>query len=72
MKTLRELMQQWPSVAAFARDIEIPPTHAHVMLNRGRIPVDYWPRILRAARQRKIKGVSPELLLELDQRDRVA
>jgi antitoxin VapB len=64
-ETVGVLMGQWPSVAEFARDIGIKPSHAQVMKVRGSIPVDYWPATISAARARGIKGVTAELLMKL-------
>lgn len=66
------LLGRWPSVAEFARDIGINPSHAQTMKTRGSIPVDYWPATIVAAKQRHIEGVTAEHLLKLHARDRIA
>lgn len=65
MKSLAALTALWPSVAEFARDAGIKPSHAHVMLTRGNISVGYWPAIIEAAEKRGLSGVTPEALLRL-------
>lgn len=65
MKTVAELMDMWPTVADFGRDIGIKPSHAGVMKTRGVIPVDYWPAVIEAAATRNIEGISADLLMRI-------
>jgi hypothetical protein len=58
-------MNLWPTVAEFARDIGIKPTHAQTMRVRGSIPVEYWPNILAAAKARKLGGITADALMKL-------
>lgn len=65
MRTVDDLMRLWPTVAEFARDIGIKPTHAQTMRVRGSIPVEYWPNILAAAKTRNLRGVTADALMTL-------
>jgi hypothetical protein len=65
MHNLSDLTGLWPSVADFARDIGVKPSHAHTMLVRGNIPVVYWPKIIQAADGRGIKGVTSEAMMNI-------
>jgi hypothetical protein len=63
MRTIDDLMKLWPTVAEFARDIGIKPTHAQTMRVRGSIPVEYWPNILAAAKTRNLPGITADTLI---------
>jgi hypothetical protein len=68
ISTVAALIDLWPSAEAFGGDIGLKwPGHARVMKMRGRIPDDYWPRIVAAAEMRGLP-VSEELLRRLHQR----
>lgn len=65
IRSVAALLERWPSISDFARDIGVKPTHANVMKLRGSIPADYWPAVVDAADKRGIKGVSLETLTEI-------
>jgi hypothetical protein len=55
VNTVADLIELWPSAEVFGADIGLKwPGHARVMKLRGRIPDDYWPKVVAAARQRGI------------------
>lgn len=62
IQTAADVMSRWPTDADFARDIGIKPTHAQVMKFRRSIPSSYWARIVSAAAERGIDGVTLDVL----------
>lgn len=71
-KTVAALMDRWPTTAEFARDIGIKPTHAQTIRVRGRLPVEYWQRVIDAAAERGIRGVTAAFLLEIHKAEAVS
>lgn len=79
MKVLSDLLGIWPAHAELARDIEIEPRHVGVMVQRQKIPVEYWTPIIEAAKVRakearkagdtklaeQFEAVTPDALLKL-------
>jgi hypothetical protein len=64
MSTVHEIFALWPSASELARDLGLKrESHATVMKHRGSIPVDYWPALVSAAKKRRIKGVTYEVLV---------
>lgn len=63
MASVVELIEKWPSVSAWARDIGLKrESHGTLMKMRGRIPVVYWPDMIAAAEKRGIEGVTNDSL----------
>lgn len=69
--SFREVIAQWPSLAEFAADIEVKEGTAKLMRFRDSIHSDHWQAVLRAAKVRRIKGVTPELLINLQAEKKV-
>jgi len=65
ISTAADVMAKWPSDAAFARAIGVKPSHGAVMKIRGRIPPAYWRKIVVAARDSGVKGVTLESLAKM-------
>lgn len=65
MDTFVAVIDRWPSLQAFADDLEVPYVTAQVMRHRDSISPDHWERVVATARDRKISGVSYELLARL-------
>lgn len=65
MKTHRTIIDSWPDMEAFARDIGASINTAKAIRQRGWIPDWYWWRVVRAAERRDLKGVSFETLAKL-------
>src|ERR1700692_1738060 len=63
--TYRGVIERWPSLAVFADDIGVPYGTAKQMRRRDSIPAEYWVRIAAKASQRKIRGITIELLASL-------
>jgi len=57
----------WPSIAAFCRAVGVPDATARAWhrrgLGSGRIPVEYWDRLIAAAEADGIEGVSLDSLM---------
>ena len=62
MQNFTDIIQAFGGPTKMAQAIEIPPGHAQTMKNRNSIPAAYWPAIVRAARERRIRGVTHEAL----------
>ncbi|BAQ44369.1 hypothetical protein [Methylobacterium aquaticum] len=62
MSTVSDLIAKWPSISDWARDLGLRPSHGTVIKHRGSIPVAYWPKMIAAAEQRGINGVTYEAL----------
>jgi hypothetical protein len=65
MNTVPELIDAFGGVTAFSRVIGKRPSTASEMKRNRSIHVDYWPRIIEAAAERGIEGVSAEFLMRL-------
>lgn len=63
--THADLINEWPSLTAFAEDIGVPYVTAKAMRRRGSIPSGYWMRAVECAKERSIEGVTLERLAEL-------
>lgn len=65
-----DVVDLWPSVNDFARDLSVKPAQAYAWRARGRskgyiIPPCHWNTIVEAARLRKIKVVNLRLFADL-------
>ncbi|WP_416339776.1 carph-isopro domain-containing protein [Paracoccus sp. (in: a-proteobacteria)] len=58
-------MDAFGGTAAFGRVLGKGQSTASEMKRRGSIPVAHWPRIIMAARECGIAGVTPDLLMRL-------
>lgn len=58
------IIDLWPSLSAFAEDLGVPYGTAKAMRRRGSIPAQYWKRTVAKAAERKIDGVTLEVLAE--------
>ncbi|WP_428029779.1 hypothetical protein [Ancylobacter sp.] len=55
MRTPADIIALWPSIGAFAADIDVTAKHASQMKFRNSVPVTYWPRMVAAAAGRGIE-----------------
>lgn len=63
-KTISELMDAFGGPSAFARAIGLNcSSTANEMKRNGGIAVGHWPKIIAAAAERGVKGVSPDALM---------
>lgn len=62
--THSDIIDQWPSLAEFARDLSVPYGTAKAMRRRGSIPAQHWSATVAAASKRSIKGVGLEQLAD--------
>jgi hypothetical protein len=63
--THADLINMWPSLAAFADDIRVGYMTAKGMRRRGSIPPAYWVRVVDAASRRAIPGIDFRRLAEM-------
>lgn len=68
--TFRDVIERWPSLAAFARDIGVEEGTAKQWRSRSKIPAEYWSDIIVAAQERQIQAVTASLLCSLANRRR--
>lgn len=61
----RQIIDEWPSLSDFAADLGVPYGTAKAMRRRGSIPPEHWSRVVAAASDRSIDGVSMERLAAL-------
>jgi hypothetical protein len=59
------IIDQWPSIAAFGRDIGVKDVTARAMRARDSIPPEFWTRLVVAAERRRLAGVTYELLAQI-------
>lgn len=60
--THSEIISLWPSLSAFASDIDVEYGTAKAMRRRSSIPSGKWVRVVEKAVERGIKGVTYEVL----------
>jgi hypothetical protein len=65
MTTYTEIIDRWPSLHTFADDIGVRYGTAQVMRYRGSISAKYWQRVVAAAADRGIEGVTLDLLASI-------
>ncbi len=65
MDTFSQLISMWPTKSAFAKDIGQDYGLVHQWDRRDSIPADYWETVVKAAQERKLKGVTLEALSKL-------
>lgn len=66
--TIFELINCWPTVRAFAADIEVGIEAAFQMKKRNRIAPHHWARVMSAAEGRGITGITHGWLMVRYQR----
>ncbi|NSY10808.1 hypothetical protein G6L14_02105 [Agrobacterium vitis] len=62
--THADIINLWPSIAEFARDIGAPYETAKAMRRRSSIPAGYWVRVVDSASWRAFEAVSLSALAE--------
>ncbi len=65
MKNFIDVIDQWPSLQSFATDIGVLYVTAQLMRHRNSIAAKHWKAVVEGARQRKIRGVTLEVLAQL-------
>lgn len=63
--TFANVIDQLGGSARVAELLSVPPGTAAAMKSRNSIHPKYWSRIVGAAREQRVKGVSYELLADL-------
>lgn len=61
-QTIPELIDKWPTIAAFAADIGCGYEAARKMRDRGSIAPEHWAAVISAAKAEGISGVTYEWL----------
>jgi hypothetical protein len=65
--SFRDLIGRWPSIAEFARAIEVKYQAARKMRLRNNVDSGHWPALLAAAKKRGIR-ISADALVEMSAR----
>jgi hypothetical protein len=65
MDTVSDVFSEFKKTSAFADALGLKLSAASEMRRRNSIPVRYWPRLVEAARERGIDGISYEKLVEM-------
>lgn len=65
MSTWRDIFKAFGGPAELGRALGISTEHATQMRRRDSIPPLHWPRLIEAAREKKIEGVNYEALAKL-------
>lgn len=69
MNSVRELIDAFGGPTAFSKIIEKRPSTASEMKRNRSIAVDYWPKVIEAAAERGMEGVTAEFLMRLHARE---
>jgi hypothetical protein len=64
-RSIPELIKAFGGPSGFAKVIDKNPSTASEMKRSGSIRVGYWPRIVEAAREANIPGVSLKTIAEM-------
>jgi len=62
MQTFSEIIDLWPTAAAFSRDIGVSDVNARAMRRDNRLPSTYWDVTVQRAKERGFEGVTLEVL----------
>ncbi len=61
--THASIISLWPSLDALSAEVGMKRDAVRKWKERGRIPPKAWPRVLEAAKTRKLRDVTPEALM---------
>ncbi len=65
MVTVPDIFEKFGGPTAVAAALEVRTSTASEMKRRGSIPVKHWPKLIDAARERGIEGVSADTLTRI-------
>lgn len=65
METFPQVIDAFGGAPGFAAAIGIPESHARTMKARASIPADRWSRVIEAATERNLDGITFELLARI-------
>jgi len=65
METFDAIIEAFGGAGPFAQAIGIPDSHARTMKARNSIPPEHWDRLVAAAIERDIEGISYKRLTEI-------
>lgn len=65
MDTVEAVFKKFGGPAAFSRAIGIKPSAASEMKRRASIPVEYWQKLVAAAKERGVHELTYEKLVKL-------
>ncbi len=65
METVVDIFDSLGGPGAVAAAIGVKPSAASEMKRRKSIPVKHWPKLIEAARERGIEGVSADMLTQI-------
>lgn len=65
MLTVQKIFEDFGGPTKLGRAIGVAPSTASEMKRRASIPVDYWPRLVAAAQECGVQGLTYERLVEV-------
>lgn len=65
MKTFVEVIDLWPNITTLAGDIDAKPDRVRKWRERNAIPSEQWLPLIRAAKARRIAGVTADVLTDI-------
>ena len=65
MKSFADIIDRWPSLGDFARDLGISYVNAQQMRFRDSIASDHWSKVEEMARKRGFSGVTVKVMADL-------
>lgn len=65
MNTVEDVFLSFDGTSALASALQVKLSAASEMRRRGSIPVRYWPRLVDAARERNVDGISYDVLVHI-------
>lgn len=65
MTTFSDIIDLWPTVADFAKDLGLGYPTAAAMKRRSSIDSRYWSKVVAAAKVRGFTDVTPDRLMEI-------
>jgi hypothetical protein len=70
MNSVPELIDAFGGPTAFSRVIEKGPSTASEMKRSRSIGIQYWPKVIEAAAERGLQGVTTDLLMRIHLREK--
>jgi len=64
LTSIAALIDAWPTIAEFARDIGVGYEAAKQMRRRGSIAIEHWPSVIASGRGQGL-GVTSDLMMRL-------
>lgn len=70
--SFRAIIDLWPTRKVFAQDLKVGESAAKLMYFRDNIHSSHWQRLIEAAKTRRLKGITLDLLVSLQGQKKAA